>query len=662
MVVISLALDGLILSWSAGAEAALGYRAMDVVGTPHERLLAESARGDYANALRALQQGAPKVLSRCTYRRRDNSTVQLSTVMAPIRDHAGELREIAFMGQVVEESSAVVDHGAWHLARVVESCRDAIVSFSAEGLIESFNLGAEKLLGFEREEIIALPFSHVFDEGFRAQFDATLNSASSAPVTTPYAFRHTRRDGRVIDLLAELFPVVDDGRVVGVGGILRQAAPTLAPIPSQRIVEEARFQSLIEATHQAVWVADAQGEMLLENPSWQRYTGQSSIESRGGGWVNALQPDDREHAVLRWSAALASGSPYECPQRVRRADGQWRNMIARAVPVRDPQGAVSEWIGIHIDITEQRNTEDALRESEGRLQSILNSAAEGIIVIDENGSIERLNIAAQRMFAVTPEEYWSLDLKHLIIELDREFEGDTPHERYADWLRRMIGSQRDLTGRRKDGRLFPLEPSVNEVSESGRGSRFVGIVRDVTERKSWEARIFQLAYSDSLTGLPNRLLLADRLDQAVAAAQRNRSQVGVLFFDFDGFKQINDRHGHHIGDLLLKGMSDRIRNCVREIDTVSRLGGDEFVVVLPELKDGTDAGAVARKITAALSQPFSIEHQEISITLTTGISIYPDDGESAEVLIRNADTAMYFAKESGKNRFRFFNPDLQALH
>ncbi|MSQ58487.1 MAG: GGDEF domain-containing protein [Betaproteobacteria bacterium] len=177
-----------------------------------------------------------------------------------------------------------------------------------------------------------------------------------------------------------------------------------------------------------------------------------------------------------------------------------------------------------------------------------------------------------------------------------------------------------------------------------------------------EARIFQLAYSDALTGLPNRLLLVDRLEQAVAAAQRNKSLVGMLFFDFDGFKQVNARYGHHAGDLLLKGMSERLRSCVREIDTVSRLGGDEFVVVLPELKEGADAGAVARKITAAMSQPFRIENHDIGVTLTAGISIYPNDGESAEILIRNADTAMYFAKESGKNRFRFFNPALQPPH
>jgi diguanylate cyclase (GGDEF)-like protein len=179
-------------------------------------------------------------------------------------------------------------------------------------------------------------------------------------------------------------------------------------------------------------------------------------------------------------------------------------------------------------------------------------------------------------------------------------------------------------------------------------------VRDITERKSWESRIYSLAYSDSLTGLPNRLLLRDRLEHAIAAAQRNRTLVGVLFLDLDQFKTINDSYGHHVGDQLLRDIGERTRGCVREIDTVSRLGGDEFVVVLPELKDRQDAGAVARKILGAVTQAYRIDAHEVTVTPTLGISLYPQDGIDAETLLRNADTAMYHAKEGGRNRFEYF--------
>jgi diguanylate cyclase (GGDEF)-like protein len=220
-----------------------------------------------------------------------------------------------------------------------------------------------------------------------------------------------------------------------------------------------------------------------------------------------------------------------------------------------------------------------------------------------------------------------------------------------------MGGRREVAGRRKDGSIFPLELALSEIGMAPRPPRFTAVVRDITERKSWENHIYTLAYTDSLTGLPNRLLLRDRLEHAIATAQRNRTLVGVLFFDLDHFKAINDSYGHHMGDALLREIAARTTGCVREIDTVCRLGGDEFVLVLPELRDAADAGAVARKLLAALSQPYRIDGHELCITPTLGISIYPKDGGDADTLLRNADTAMYHAKESGKNRFRFFGAD-----
>ncbi len=658
--VFSHSIDGVMLAWNPSAQRMLGYNAAEILGQSHDVLIPDTLKGQYEEIVQRLSKGEPGAKLRTTRRHKNGLAVQTALSVAPIRDASGLINAIAVVGRDI---SAEYEAGllAGRLARIVESSQDAIISFDGNANIASFNRGAQRMLGYAETEMVGQNADRIFSQRLVEVVWAVSRQPGTGQSITQFETQQTRKDGVVLDVSASFFPLLEGHNVAGVGCITRDISDR---IKTERALKhnEARFRSLVEATHQAAWITNAHGEMLIDNPSWQSYTGLSFEESKGTGWLVAVHPDDREHAMLRWASALAGGSIYECPQRVRRADGQWRRMIARAVPVRAEDGSIAEWIGIHTDITEQRNTEDALRESEARLQSILNSAAEGIVVIDGTGSIERLNIAAQRMFGYTPEDYWDLDLKHLIIELDREFEGEASEERYAAWLRRMIGSQRDLTGRRKDGRLFPLELSVNEVPDGGHETRFVGIVRDVTERKSWEARIFQLAYSDALTGLPNRLLLVDRLEQAVAAAQRNKSLVGVLFFDFDGFKRVNDHYGHHTGDLLLKGMSERLRNCVREIDTVSRLGGDEFVVVLPELKEGADAGAVARKITATLSQAYRIENRDITVTLSAGISIYPDDAESAEILIRNADTAMYFAKESGKNQFRFFNPGLQSLN
>jgi diguanylate cyclase (GGDEF)-like protein/PAS domain S-box-containing protein len=267
-----------------------------------------------------------------------------------------------------------------------------------------------------------------------------------------------------------------------------------------------------------------------------------------------------------------------------------------------------------------------------------------------------MNLFAQHMFGCDPESARHLNLRQLLIELRHDDAG--PGEEPAlHWVRRLVGGRRELTGRRTDGGLFPVELSLSEIALSPLPSKFTAVVRDITERKNWESRIYSLAYSDPLTGLPNRLLLRDRLEHAIAAAQRNRSLVGVLFLDLDYFKQVNDEHGHHIGDHLLREIAERAKGCVRDVDTVSRLGGDEFVLVLPDLREATDAAAVARKILAALSQPYLIDGRELRITPTLGISIYPQHGGDADSLLRNADSAMYHAKESGKNSFRFYGAD-----
>jgi diguanylate cyclase (GGDEF)-like protein/PAS domain S-box-containing protein len=317
-------------------------------------------------------------------------------------------------------------------------------------------------------------------------------------------------------------------------------------------------------------------------------------------------------------------------------------------------GNVTRVYGTLQDVTARRESEEALRRSERQLDSILDNAAEGIVVLSQGGSIQRINRHAQRMFGYEAAEALGMDFRQLAVQLS--FDTARHQEPPEAWTRRLLGSYREMTGRRKDGTMFPLEVALSEIEMSVGSNRLTAVVRDITERKSWESRIYSLAYSDSLTGLPNRLLLRDRLEHAIAAAQRNRTLVGVLFLDLDQFKAINDSYGHHTGDQLLRDIGERTRGCVREIDTVSRLGGDEFVVVLPDLHDRQDAGTIARKILSAVAQPYRIETHEVAVTPTLGISVYPQDGLDAETLLRNSDTAMYHAKEGGKNRFEYFHP------
>jgi diguanylate cyclase (GGDEF)-like protein len=186
-----------------------------------------------------------------------------------------------------------------------------------------------------------------------------------------------------------------------------------------------------------------------------------------------------------------------------------------------------------------------------------------------------------------------------------------------------------------------------------------GFAQDITVRKNAEGKIRHLAHYDPLTDLPNRTLFSDRLQQALAAAKRDKVRMALMFLDLDKFKPINDELGHHVGDLLLKEVAKRMQDCVRESDTVARIGGDEFVILLPVIDAEQDAILVAEKIRMALNQPFVLVGQSLNISSSTGIAVYPEHGNNETQLFKNADTAMYHAKENGRNDVQLYHPEMQ---
>jgi diguanylate cyclase (GGDEF)-like protein/PAS domain S-box-containing protein len=311
---------------------------------------------------------------------------------------------------------------------------------------------------------------------------------------------------------------------------------------------------------------------------------------------------------------------------------------------------------------ERKSMEDALFMETERAQVTLNSIGEAVICTDIVGKVTFLNPVAEKLTGWSLQDAAGRPMVEVFQVLDATSRETTPNpmEMAVD-QNRVVHLPLNCILIRRDGLEVPIEDCVAPIHDlEGEIAGAVIVFRDVSAARAMTAQIAHTAQHDFLTGLPNRMLLNDRVGQAIAFAQRHEKQVAVLFLDLDGFKHINDSLGHPIGDKLLQSIASRLVECVRGADTVSRQGGDEFVVLLSELEQSEDAVHAARRMLQVVAEAHSIDQHDLHVTTSIGVSVYPDDGLDAETLIKNADTAMYQAKENGRQSYRFFKPAMNV--
>jgi diguanylate cyclase (GGDEF)-like protein/PAS domain S-box-containing protein len=425
---------------------------------------------------------------------------------------------------------------------------------------------------------------------------------------------------------------------------------------------EERFRSLVTATSQVVWIAEPNGNIVADSPSWQAwsdFTRQDYGEWKGLGWLHFVHPDDRERIARQWAAATTESHIYETEYRIKRKDGEYRWIAVRAVPIKNADGTIREWVGTNTDIEDRKRAEEELHIANHRLKLAIEGAGEGVWEWDVKRHktmysvlFEELVECRQGELNDNPEDWLALihpdDLPRAHTAMDDYLQGKTPSYSCEYRLRRKDGGWKWIHSR---GVLV-------EKSPAGEPLRVAGMISDITERKESEERIWSLANFDTLTGLPNRRLFRDRLNQEVMNAHRRQSAIALLFIDLDGFKQVNDLFGHDAGDMLLLQAAQRIRQCVRDTDTVARLGGDEFTIIMSGLHHIDHVELVAQKVLDTLNLPFSIGGESAFVSGSIGIALYPDDADTPEELIRKADQAMYAAKSAGKNQFSYFTREM----
>ena len=330
--------------------------------------------------------------------------------------------------------------------------------------------------------------------------------------------------------------------------------------------------------------------------------------------------------------------------------------------IRDENGSVGGFSEVIRDVTDRKALEEALFAEKERAQVTLNSIGDAVLSTDLSGKVTYLNLVAERMTGWSCAEAAGRPLAEVFNIIDSETrEAAQNPVGLAVQQGKTVNLPSNCILIRRDGFESPIADSAAPIHD--RGGQITGAVivfRDVSVERAMSLQLSHLAQYDVLTDLPNRTLLNDRLTQAIASARRDGTGLAVLFVDLDRFKHINDSFGHAMGDVLLQSVVHRLLACVRSSDTVSRLGGDEFVIVLSALDQVEDAAITANKVLTALAAPHNVAEHDLDVTVSIGVSTFPHDGQDAETLIKNADTAMYHAKENGRNNYQFFEKDMNV--
>jgi len=420
-------------------------------------------------------------------------------------------------------------------------------------------------------------------------------------------------------------------------------------------VNSERLTLALQAGCQGMYDINLRTGEVIVNDEYAAMLGFSpaSFKETHERWLARIHPDD-EARVRRHLDDYLDGrvDNYRIEFRQQSADGGWKWLLSVGRLVeRDGDGRPLRLIGTHTDISLLKDAQARVRQA----AQVFSSTVEGVTITDLDGTILDVNEAFCRITGYSRDE--AIGRNPRILQSGRH---DAAYYR-AMWHSLVNDGhwRGEIWNRRKDGLVYPAMLTISQVRDEGsQPSGYVAVFADITASKQTEERLQHLAHHDPLTELPNRLLFSARLEQGVRHAARLRQKLALLFIDLDRFKHVNDSLGHAAGDSLLQQLAHRLKGVVRADDTVARISGDEFVVLLDNVESGENVSVVVRKIMGTFHEPFIVEQREVSLTCSIGISLYPDDGDEAGVLLRNADAAMYRAKDGGRNTYQFYAQEM----
>ncbi|MGC2476682.1 MAG: EAL domain-containing protein [Candidatus Sulfotelmatobacter sp.] len=643
--------DGRFRQWNSNLETALGYTAEEIEKLKAVDAIAEEQRETVQQTLtRAFADGTAKTES-VLVSKNDARIPCLLTGVRLVVNGAPCILGIAVDLRKIRQAQ----ESLLRLASIVEFSEDAITTMNTDGIITSWNQAAEKMYGYSTAEAIGRHLSLILPPERRAESRAMIERVLSGLSIKGLETQRLSKAGHLLDVLLSLAPIKDaTGQIAGVSAIVRDV--TLGKHAEERL----KLQSAaLEAAANAIVITDHEGTIVWVNRAFTAMTGYSEGEVVGKNPRVLKSGKQAESYYAELWSTISSGKVWKGELINQRKDGTPYTEEMTITPVTRDVGnpANRYYIAIKQDITQRKVAEESLLFKTALLEAQAETTIDGILIVDESDHIILANKQFGLHFGIPDELLITRDdrivLAHVVSKIDNP-------DAFVEKVRYLYSHRTEKSRdefKLKNGRIFDRYSAPLVDSQRQYRGR-IWYFRDITDRTLAEERVQFLAYYDALTGLPNRTLLKDRLSKALARARRHKDKVALLFLDLDQFKNINDSLGHSVGDLFLQGVAERLKKWGREQDTVARISGDEFVLVLTDVKDIPDAAVAAERLMDSMTPGFVVQDRSINIGCSLGISIFPDHGADPETLIMHADAAMYYAKDSGRNNFRFFTEDM----
>jgi diguanylate cyclase (GGDEF)-like protein/PAS domain S-box-containing protein len=524
-----------------------------------------------------------------------------------------------------------------------------------DGRYQRVNRSFAEMVGRDRYELIGVAVREItHPDDVDADIEAMARMASGEQDSYRSEKRYVRPDGSVVWTQLAVKLVSDDA---GPSHFLSQ----MIDISERKAFEDAlatseeRFRSLSASAPNGIYALDLQGRLLYANDRLVELTGLSHDQLTGTGWLDMIHPDERERVVSE-SGPAAVERRLATEFRIVRPDGAVRWVRTRASELRGSSGEHAGFVGSLEDVTSELEALREISAREAEYRMLAENSSDFLARHAPDGTYRYCSPACVAITGYSPEELIGTSPFRLVAAEDRD-----AVRAYA----RLVSEREEPATaayrlRCKDGQLRWLETTARAVRDDAGVRELVSVTRDISERKQAEIELSHAALHDSLTGLPNRALFLDRLGLALRRTERRSGSVAVLFCDLDRFKVVNDSLGHDAGDRLLVDVAGRIVTALRPADTVARFGGDEFTILCEDIAGEIEAATIAQRIVDVFRDPFLLEDGEVFLATSVGIAIARGNDDRAEDLIRDADAAMYRAKERGKGRYEIFDEAMRA--